>query len=54
MLLEHSLGLGDAAQSVRRAVASTIEAGVLTPDCGGHHQTMDVVGRVVEHIGRGD
>jgi 3-isopropylmalate dehydrogenase len=54
MLLEHSLGLGDAAQSVRQAVASTIEAGMLTPDCGGHHQTMDVVGQVVERIGRGD
>ena len=42
MLLRHSFGLEAEAGAIERAVASTLESGVLTPDLGGTAATHDV------------
>jgi 3-isopropylmalate dehydrogenase len=51
-MLRHSLGLDTEAQAIERAVASTIEAGAVTPDLGGEAMTEEVgsqvAGRVLE------
>jgi len=47
MLLRHSLQREEAARAVERAVAETIEAGVLTKDVGGTCSTAAVAGEVV-------
>ncbi len=36
------MGMKNAAESIRRAVERAIEAGVKTPDIGGHHNTREV------------
>lgn len=42
MMLRHSFGLEAEAGAIERAVASTLESGVLTPDLGGTATTHDV------------
>ena len=42
MMLRHSFGLEAEAGAIERAVASTLESGVLTPDLGGTAATHDV------------
>ena len=42
MMLRHSFGLEAEAGAIERAVASTLETGVLTPDLGGTAATHDV------------
>jgi len=51
MLLNHSLGMRDAAQSVHQAVDRVVANGVLTPDLGGRATTSEV-GRAVREAMR--
>ncbi len=46
MLLEHA-GEDNAAQRVTSAVTSSIQAGVMTPDLGGHATTAEVTHRII-------
>jgi len=50
MLLRHSLHAEEAAQSVERAVAAAIDAGVFTPDLGGKASTAECGTAVVERM----
>jgi 3-isopropylmalate dehydrogenase len=50
MLLRHSLGQEDAAQSIERAVDETIEAGILTRDVGGGSTTQEVGEAVIDAL----
>jgi 3-isopropylmalate dehydrogenase len=51
MLLRHSLGEEAAARAVEQAVAGAIEAGVLTPDLGGHATTAEATAAVIAAVG---
>jgi 3-isopropylmalate dehydrogenase len=51
MLLQHSLGEEAAARAVEQAVAGAIEAGVLTPDLGGHATTAEATAAVIAAVG---
>lgn len=51
MLLRHSLGEETAARAVEQAVAGAIEAGVLTPDLGGHATTAQATAAVISALG---
>lgn len=51
MLLRHSLGMDAEARVVERAVGSTLEEGVRTPDLGGRATTRDVGDSVVGRMG---
>lgn len=52
LMLDH-LGHAAAAARIRRAVASTIRDGVLTPDLGGSATTADVARAVLDRVHRG-
>jgi hypothetical protein len=55
MLFRMSLGLATEAEAVERAVADTIERGVVTPDlaavAASPSSTMDVAAAVAERVG---
>lgn len=50
MLCRYSIGHEDAALAIETAVASTVDAGVRTPDIGGAHSTGGVGDRVVSFL----
>ena len=50
MLLEHSLGLVDAAADVRDAVSGSLQNGVATPDIGGSASTREVTAAVLARL----
>jgi 3-isopropylmalate dehydrogenase len=52
LLLEHSLGLPDAAAAVRAAVDRALESGARTPDLGGGSGTAEVAAAVVAELTR--
>jgi isocitrate/isopropylmalate dehydrogenase len=52
MLLDHT-GERDAAEAVRRAVATTVQGPVRTPDLGGTATTHEVVRAVIAALGAG-
>ncbi len=50
LMLEHSLGLPQAAREVRQAVDRALEAGILTPDLGGTSTTEEMTAAVLRAL----
>ena len=53
LMLEHSLGLPQAAREVRQAVDRALEAGILTPDLGGTSTTEEMTAAVLRALPAG-
>lgn len=50
LLLRYSLGRDDEARMIERAVHTTIDAGIRTPDLKGTHSTKEVGARIVQEV----
>ncbi|MBW2730949.1 MAG: 3-isopropylmalate dehydrogenase [Deltaproteobacteria bacterium] len=50
LMLRHSLNAAEQASALDRAVALTLDAGVCTPDLGGHSSTQEVVQVVLQQL----
>lgn len=50
LMFDYAFGRCDLAREIEHAVEATLRGGLMTPDLGGHHSTIDVTQAVIARL----